>query len=226
MFPGQYFDSETGLHYNYFRTYDPSTGRYIESDPIGLAGGINTYGYSYQNPIRYYDPDGRFVWIIGGAVIGASINTVTTYIASGGKASNRQLLAAAASGAIGGAIASVAGPGGGTLALHLFGRSSAGLTAAISTAGLSAFGAGFGQVAANKIDPCNSSSVLNAALYGGIGGGLAKYAFPTQGMHSSFQAQYFSPQKWSTLNTSSFIPSAAVSSGIGASAIIGGPFTK
>ncbi|HSD69673.1 MAG TPA: RHS repeat-associated core domain-containing protein, partial [Woeseiaceae bacterium] len=54
-FPGQYYDAETGLHYNYFRTYDPSTGRYLESDPIGLNGGLNTYGYALQNPIRWID---------------------------------------------------------------------------------------------------------------------------------------------------------------------------
>jgi len=43
-FPGQLLDRETGLHYNYFRDYDPGMGRYIESDPIGLADGSNTFG--------------------------------------------------------------------------------------------------------------------------------------------------------------------------------------
>jgi RHS repeat-associated protein len=54
-FPGQYFDSETRLHYNYFRDYNPSTGRYIESDPIGLAGGLNTFGYVGGNPLSFVD---------------------------------------------------------------------------------------------------------------------------------------------------------------------------
>jgi RHS repeat-associated protein len=57
-YAGQYFDSETGLHYNWHRYYDPKIGRYITSDPIGLAGGLNTYTYAYNNPLRYIDPTG------------------------------------------------------------------------------------------------------------------------------------------------------------------------
>ena len=56
-FPGQYFDAETGLHQNYFRDYDPKTGRYIQADPVGLAGGMNPYAYP-QNPISMIDPWG------------------------------------------------------------------------------------------------------------------------------------------------------------------------
>jgi len=57
-FPGQYALSQSGLNYNHFRTYDPQMGRYIESDPIGLNGGINTYSYALSNPISNVDPLG------------------------------------------------------------------------------------------------------------------------------------------------------------------------
>jgi len=57
-FPGQYFDKETALHYNMFRDYDPSIGRYVESDPIGLDGGLNVYAYVRSNPLFAVDPYG------------------------------------------------------------------------------------------------------------------------------------------------------------------------
>lgn len=57
-FPGQYADSETGYSYNYFRDYDPTLGRYIESDPIGLEAGVNTFGYVMGNPVLKMDLNG------------------------------------------------------------------------------------------------------------------------------------------------------------------------
>ncbi len=57
-FAGQYYDSETELHYNYHRYYDPRTGRYLAPDPIGLAGEINSFGYVINNPVNWIDPWG------------------------------------------------------------------------------------------------------------------------------------------------------------------------
>lgn len=54
-YPGQRYDSATGLNYNYFRDYDPSTGRYVESDPIGLRGGWSTYNYVGSMPFSLFD---------------------------------------------------------------------------------------------------------------------------------------------------------------------------
>ena len=60
-FAGQYFDQETGYHYNYHRYYNPKVGRYLTSDPIGLAGGFNSYGYAYNRPMEFVDPLGLLV---------------------------------------------------------------------------------------------------------------------------------------------------------------------
>jgi RHS repeat-associated protein len=75
-FPGQYYDAETGLHYNYFRYYNPQTGRYITPDPIGLEGGINLFVYVGENPVNWIDPEGLdvlFVGVGGGAFISESL---------------------------------------------------------------------------------------------------------------------------------------------------------
>ncbi len=66
-FPGQWFQAETGLHQNWMRDYDPTTGRYLQADPLGLVDGASVYGYVRQSPGRYFDPAGlwQFTFTIG-----------------------------------------------------------------------------------------------------------------------------------------------------------------
>ena len=71
-FPGQWFQSETGLHQNWMRDYDPTTGRYMQADPLGLVDGASVYAYARQSPGRYVDPRGEFG--ILGAIIGGGSN--------------------------------------------------------------------------------------------------------------------------------------------------------
>jgi RHS repeat-associated protein len=58
-FPGQWFQSESGLHQNWMRDYDPTTGRYLQADPLGLVAGMSVYGYANQSPMMFVDPNGE-----------------------------------------------------------------------------------------------------------------------------------------------------------------------
>jgi RHS repeat-associated protein len=97
-FAGQYFDKETNHHYNWHRDYESTTGRYVQSDPIGLAGDINTYRYALNHPTKYTDPNGLMPL---GVAIGVGARVI------GGRA---------AVGAIGAGARSLLGPTAGGIA--------------------------------------------------------------------------------------------------------------
>ncbi|PRC90562.1 RHS repeat-associated core domain-containing protein [Solimicrobium silvestre] len=83
---GSSLDAETNLHQNYYRNYDPNSGRYIESDPLGLGGGISTYGYVGGNPLSFDDPFGLCITQAQADAISAGLGGfVGGYIGSGGK---------------------------------------------------------------------------------------------------------------------------------------------
>ncbi|WP_031431584.1 RHS repeat-associated core domain-containing protein [Methylomicrobium agile] len=102
-YPGQYYDAESGLHYNHTRYFSPRTGRYLQPDLIKLEGGVNVYTYANGNPVHYTDPTGTFGVV--GAFFGGLFDFSFQMLSNGfdiGAVSWGEVGASAALGGVGG----------------------------------------------------------------------------------------------------------------------------
>jgi RHS repeat-associated protein len=156
-FAGQYYDESTRLHYNYFRDYNPGNGRYVQSDPLGLVAGPNTYAYVGGNPVLHNDPYGLCPWCVG-AAIGAFTGGVSSY--SGALATGADWRDAAILGTVGAFFGGLAGGVGGfgVVGSSLLGGAS-NITAQV-------------WAARTDEDPCNDVDINRGSVVGSmIGGG-------------------------------------------------------
>jgi RHS repeat-associated protein len=169
--PGQVEDEEIGLYYNWNRYYDPENGRYLTLDPVKLFGGINTYTYVFGNPLIAFDPEGEYVHIIGGAVIGGVVGGVISWQTGG------NVWEGAIKGSITGAVTAAVGPWaaaafGGGLGGAILGGSLSGGVANLASQG-AAIGLGYqcefsgAELAGNIFSGGIFSGATSALLNGG-----------------------------------------------------------
>ena len=171
-FSTKYLDTETGVYFYGYRHYDPAKGRWLSRDPIEELGGINLYGFVFNNPVDFSDRDGRFLNFVAGAIIGAAADyagQVAGNIASG-QSLGQSLTNVSGASIAGGAALGATGVGlgaavsRGVAAAGVRGAAGVAARAAGNAIGGAALGAGDAAVRGND--------VTQGAVLGGLGGGL------------------------------------------------------